>query len=219
MKQRLLLATLLVTSCACAAEGWQLECPDLSNEQECAKRYERSVANEHPGLFTRNRKSLTIILKGDFKKVLNDPTARFNVVRVHAPSQTVVVREQYSEGHAWHVLDLKSGVSTEIGGFPVFSPGSRLFFAIEPVTESDYNDAVAAVFRKGDDGRVQAVWKADCKSSNWGPTSPKWHSSGHLSFGQVRLLLNGKQKLDGQVQLRLRSGKWQATGLRCRGDA
>lgn len=219
MKQRLLLATLLLTSCACVADGWQLECLDLSNAHECAMRYEASVANEFPDLFTRNRASLTITLKDGSKKVINDPTARLNVVRVHAPSHTVIVREQYSEGHAWHILDLESGVSTEIGGFPVFSPDSRLFFAIEPVTESDYNDAVAVVFRKGDDGRAQAVWKADCKSSNWGPTSPKWYSSGHLSFGQVRLLPSGEQKPDGQVHLRLRSGKWQATGLRCRGDA
>lgn len=146
MKQRLLLATLLLTSCACVADGWQLECLDLSNAHECAMRYEASVANEFPDLFTRNRASLTITLKDGSKKVINDPTARLNVVRVHAPSHTVIVREQYSEGHAWHILDLESGVSTEIGGFPVFSPDSRLFFAIEPVTESDYNDAVAVVF-------------------------------------------------------------------------
>lgn len=219
MKKLVLLPILLAATAAQASEAWQLECPNLTNAQECAMRYEATVVETYPALFTREQGRLIVTLRSGATKVYKDPSARFNVVAVHEASHTAVVREQYSEGNGWQVLDLNSGVATEIGGFPVFAPDGLHFFAIEPVSEARYNDAVAAIFRKDTRGRVFAVWKSKCTRADWGPTSPIWHSGTSLSFGQVRLLPTGEREPMGRVHLRWKSGNWQAVGLWCRGDA
>lgn len=211
----LIFLSLLGAASNAFSQALRFECPDLSNQNRCAQRYESQVAAKYPSLLKRTSENLTISLKNGAKKMIPDSFGLFSIVAVQERSNSAVLREQYSEGNAWHLLDLKNGGITEIGGFPVFSPDETHFLAFEPVDDSGYNPVVAALFRKDSDGRTTPVLTATCKTVAWGPTAPKWRSNSLLTFEQVRLTGIGEFTSLGQVRLQLKSGRWQTTGLKC----
>jgi len=207
---------LLVFAHAVSAEtAWQLDCSAYSNMQKCAMSYASKVAEQYPGMFTRRDGNLVVMLHEGRTHVLPDPKSRLDVVSVHQMSQFAVVREQYYEGNTWHVLSLKDGTLTNVGGFPVFAPNGMFFFAIEPLSEA-YNSSVARIY-VAKQPTPTIVWDAKCRQTNWGPSALIWLGSERVSFEQTRFDKTGKEVPIGKAVVSNQNGIWKAAGLSCRG--
>lgn len=196
------------------ANQWKLECPDLSNSQGCAMRYEAEVIKNYPLLISKADGKLRIRLKNGGSHEIADLVQLHNVVAVIQQAQIAVIREQFGEGNTWHLLSLISGDMTEIAGFPVASPNANYVFAHEPWDESGYNTPKAAIYQITK-GKLKLVWLAKCDLNIWGPAKPFWKSNSQLSFTQTKALDFGEFKEDGIVNITKLKQKWTSAGLKC----
>jgi hypothetical protein len=196
------------------ANQWQLECPDLSNSQECAMRYEAEVIKSYPQLISKVDGKLQIRLQNGKNQEIADLAQLHNVVAVIQQAQIAVIREQFGEGNTWHLFSLISGDMTEIAGFPVPSPNANYVFVIETLTEADYTTPKAAIYQITTI-KPKLVWLAKCDLRNWGPTKPNWKSNSKLSFTQTKAFGFGEIKEAGIVNVAKLNQKWTSTGLKC----
>lgn len=197
------------------ANQWQLECPDLSNSQQCAMRYEAEVIKNNPFMFSKGNGKLRIRLESGRIHEIADIAQLNNVVAVIKQAQIAIIREQFGEGNTWHLLSLISGDMTEIAGFPVPSPNANYVFVNEPWDESGYNSPKAAIYQIIR-GKPKLVWLAKCDSNLWGPSKPSWKSNTHLSFTQTKGLGNGEFKENGIVHVTKLKQNWTSIGLKCK---
>jgi hypothetical protein len=213
-RQLIFTSILIFTTTFANANQWQLECPDLSNSQRCAMRYEAEVIKNYPQLISKADGKLRIRLQNGRNQEIADISQLQNVVAVIKQAQIAVIREQFGEGNTWHLLSLIDGTMTEIAGYPVPSPNTSHVFVIEPWDESGYTKPKAAIY-KINKGKPKLVWLAKCDLRNWGPTKPNWKSNAKLSFTQTKAFEFGEIKEAGIVMVAKLNQKWISTGLRC----
>jgi hypothetical protein len=161
-----------------------LECPDLSNSQECATRFESLLLRKYNNLFKRNKQGLAIKIGSGKTVFIPDQNKSLDVVEYNSQTKYAIVRVQFGEGNTWRVISLKDGSIAEISGYPLFSPDAQFFVATQVDLVAGYSLNVLRIY-KVTDGAPKLVWDANCDKENWGPSAPMWKSTSSFTFKRI----------------------------------
>jgi hypothetical protein len=163
-----------------------LECPDLSNSQKCATRFESLLLRKYNNLFKRNKQGLAVKIGSGKTVFIPDQNKSLDVVEYNPQTKYAIVRVQFGEGNTWRVISLKDGSITEIGGYPLFSPDAQFFVATELDLIAGYSLNVLRIY-KVTDSTPKLVWDAKIDKENWGSSQPMWKSNSSFTFKKVSL--------------------------------
>lgn len=187
-----------------------LECPDLSNSQQCATRFESALLRKYNQLFKRNKQGLAVQLVTGRTLFIPDRNKSFDVVEYNSQTKYAIVRVQFGEGNTWRVINLKDGSNTEISGYPLFSPDAQFFVATALDLFAGYSLNVLRIY-KVTDSAPKLVWDANCDKENWGPSAPMWKSNSSLTFKQItprRIPGKGFGNDETLMKVEMIAGKW-----------
>ena len=197
-----------------------MTCHAAANLDECASGYARKFSAEHPGLVKRTRGSIEVRLdNGTTKRLRGDCADCVTAIALHASSRILLIREQFSEGNTWHLLNLSSGEFKDVGGFPLFSHDSAYVFVWSGLDESEYTQPVAALFAI-DAGTLRLVWRGETVKRMkgrvvqvFGVASPKWTGTDAVSFLKTRWrkTASSGQIADSEMTVTKRGDAWEAS--------
>lgn len=182
----------------------RFECPTLRNEQECAMVWEKRFFASHPGLAARDGHLLKIKLASGRIFEIDDSAQANNVVDVAGNGRFAIIRRQHYEGNSWDILDRRSGVLTEIFGYPLFSPDAASFVAAQIDLDAQYCDTVLDVYRVTRRG-ITPVFTMP-RNAAWGPRHVRWQGNDAVVFALTTLETSGYRERS--AVLVKRHGRW-----------
>ncbi len=150
------------------------------NQSACASEWEIRALETNRGTLRKLEKSILIRLnEGQWKRVAN-PSGLFQILAMDRSCGVVFLREQYSEGNAWHAVSLHHGSVTEIGGHPSKSPSGLRFVTSE--NAEAYNIWTLRVYRCEVDGPIAEFFRQDMA---WAPERVRSRNDSQIEFDQV----------------------------------
>lgn len=150
------------------------------NQSRCASEWEIRALSNNRGILRKFEKALLIRLNNDQWKRIADPNGLFQFLALDRHCGVVFVREQYSEGNAWHAVSLHDGSMTEIGGHPLRSPSGERFATSE--NAEAYNPWTLRVYRCETQRPAVEFRRQDMK---WSPDRLRWRDDSQLAFDQI----------------------------------
>lgn len=213
---------LIETSAAMARESFlaRMECPIVGNLAQCAETHAQEFFRLYPTVVQRTSAGLRVRLDSGRSVNLRRECAEcLDPIAIHQPSRLLLVREQFSEGNTWWMINLKSGRSVETKGWPLFSPSGQYVFAYSGMDESAYTAPIARLYDVSGELPI-LVWRGLTMSRaqerwihKWGPRNPKWRSDRELIFEVEEWQSNrnggGEFVVTGLSVLRFVDGKWE----------
>lgn len=182
----LFVAVYLDSSFASANQITQVEgkfvCPGVNNLQECAIQHEEAFLRKNNGLAVREESGWKIqLLDGqDFR--IADENQRYNLLELAARGRFLVIRQQWYEGNSWQLLDRKTGILTEISGYPLFSPNLTKFVAASEDLDAQYSATVLDVYSVDASGVKLEFRGITAEYATWAPRKVKWRSETVVDF-------------------------------------
>lgn len=199
-------AAIATTATACEFE--------IALEPSCAEDLEEDLLVAAPFEVRRNSNLLHLQTAAGalafpvFTKKTDEDTRPYLVAYLKAVQLAVVWVFEY-RGRSVYLVNTKTGLQTQINGFPLLSPDNkRLLVYSEAHTDKENANLVviyqirqdklyAELVLSGDDNRIQP----------WNPLDVRWVSADKVEFTRLHYH-NGKEEQKLQ-SLQLQQGKWQ----------
>lgn len=182
----LFVAVCLEPSFASANQITQVEgkfvCPGVDNQQECAIQHEEAFLRKNSAIAEREEGGWKIkLLDGqDFR--IADENKRYNLMELAVGGRFLAIRQQWYEGNTWHLLDRKTGVLTQISGYPLFSPNMTKFVSASEDLDAQYSATVLDVYRVDASGVKLEFRGITAEHATWAPRKVKWRSETVVDF-------------------------------------
>lgn len=189
--QRVSVALLFIVFClgssfASANQITQVEgkfvCPGVNNQQECAIQHEEAFLQKNSAIAAREESGWKIkLLDGqDFR--IADENKRYNLLELAVRGRFLAIRQQWYEGNTWQLLDRKTGVLTQISGYPLFSLNMTKFVAASEDLDAQYSATVLDVYGVDASGVKLEFRGITAEHATWAPRKVKWRSETVVDF-------------------------------------
>ncbi|MBX7199219.1 MAG: hypothetical protein K1X51_07555 [Rhodospirillaceae bacterium] len=213
-----LITVCLVSSFAWANQITQVEgkfvCPGVNNLQECAIQHEKVFLQKNKALAVRDESGWKVkLLDGqDFR--IADEDRRYNLLELAAGGRFLAIRQQWYEGNTWQLLDRKTGVLTQISGYPLFSPSMTRFVAASEDLDAQYSATVLDVYGIDANGVKLEFQGITGEHPAWAPRKVKWRSETIVDFHQATLTQATGDYQERPASLQLTASGWQIRSSR-----
>ncbi|HEY3487333.1 MAG TPA: hypothetical protein VGL10_04655, partial [Gammaproteobacteria bacterium] len=156
-------------------------CDGILSEQECVLKYEAALMKSDKSLIQREGKKLLVRLKNGGYFRIDDENQGYNALEIVGLGKYLVLREQYWEGHTWHLLDLETGEILETKGYPLFSPNNQKFVCSQRDLSAGYSPNVLSVYVIKE-GKPVSVFSIPPGEDDWGPGNVEWVNDAKIKF-------------------------------------
>lgn len=187
-KKIYLIFILYFISNVCSAGDWSVyegkfQCPGIHNSFECAKKIERKLNLDFISR-TDNDISLSVELRDNSVVQLKESGIRFLVLEYLNNKNMLVIFEQYWEGGAYGLLDLRSGSYVRFGGYPVFSPNEKHLVVAGLDLAAGYSANVLEIYTYNNND-FELMHKEI--TVTWGPSRVQWINDKKLAYDMATL--------------------------------
>ncbi len=159
----------------------KFECPDLSNQQSCANRFEEAFLVQHAGLVQPGEDALEIRLQsGELLQLKR--FGGFNLLELDESGRFLTLREQFSEGNTWHLVDLDRGIITEIFGYPLFSPNGTKFVCASEDLDAGWSVNAFDVYQITPQGIMRVFQAMSPGAGTWAGRDVHWIDDQRIGF-------------------------------------
>jgi hypothetical protein len=187
---------------------------DVVIKPSCASELEKNLMPKVPFRVQRNSNFLHLQTQAGalafpvFKENTEDDTLPYLVAYLEEVQLAVVWVYEY-RGRSVYLVNIHTGVQTQINGFPLLSPDKNRLLVYSEARSDKENANLLLIYQirrnklyvelimSGDDNRIQP----------WNPLNVRWISPDKVEF--TRLHYHNEQEEQQHHSLQLKQGKWQ----------
>ena len=182
-----------------------------------ARSIESKLSEQHAFIQRKSDKSLNIVLPFNGIRTYSDGETLYSVLEYIEEHDYLVIHQQYWEGNAYALLNMKTGKFHEITGYPLFSPNGKYIAVVEKDLVAEYSPNTLQIYK----AKHTLELVHDAKPKLWGPGKVKWKNNTSLSF--LKTKYNDKHDpfskskelsaryIEVPATLELRDGVWDLT--------
>lgn len=170
---------------------WYEGCPkEIHNVYECKQYLEGGILKKYPNLVSRKAHQLKIKLSNGQTKIITDirdendgdKTRIFSFINYFPSIQYGLLHVQFYEGGSYNLIDMRTGVQTEVLGDAVLSPDNRRLAISYADVMAGYSSNVLAVYLVLPRGLVLEFREL---AQEWGPVDLKWRDNRTIFFDKL----------------------------------
>jgi len=147
----------------------------------CQEKWSTEFSRLHPDLTQRDKQGVLIIKLQDGRSIAppqDDCPQCFEAIDLLVGGRFLALHTLMNEDSQWYVVDRKTGKTTLIEGYPLFSPNKELFVAAEA---DAMNSHFLDIYSVNADG-IKRVHRAINAGDAWFPSHVRWLDNRSIAF-------------------------------------
>jgi hypothetical protein len=161
----------------------------VPRSEHARMRIERDFLETHGDVVQRDKDILKIRTENGKDFVIQDPDKVYQPLEIQARGRFVVLREQFSEGNTWHLLDRRSGHFHEIYGYPLFAPDMTRFVAASTDMIAGFSPNIFDIYSVGATDitkEFEGFTDPYADTATWGSRAVHWENNAKVRFNHIK---------------------------------